>query len=173
MDPFLGEIRIVTFNFAPRGWAFCDGQLLSISQNTALFALLGTTYGGNGTTIFALPNLQNRVPVHRGQGLGLTLRHPGEMGDTQTATLTSAQMPAHGHQAMGCTGGGAVSPENKVWGRLAGRTPPPLYSSAYPNVTMSPTVLGVTGSSLPHNNMQPYLALNFVIALQGIFPLRQ
>ena len=172
-DQFVGEIRIFAGNFAPTGWAMCNGQLMPISQNTALFSLLGTFYGGDGKSTFALPNLQGSVPVHQGQGPGLSDYFLGQTGGENNVTLLTTEMPAHNHQAMGIAGGGQTAPDpTAVWGTLAGRTPPPLYSSAAPDVTMSPTALGVLGSSFPHNNLQPALVLNFIIAQQGIFPSR-
>lgn len=171
-DPFVAEIRMFAGNFAPRGWAFCDGQLLQISQNTALFSLLGTTYGGDGHTTFALPDLQGRTPMHWGQGPGLSPRDIGETGGSPTVTLLTSEIPAHIHQASAAAGTGPTSPENAAWGTQSGRTPPPAYSSAAPDVTMSPQALSPAGSSFPHNNMQPYLAVTFIIALQGVFPPR-
>jgi microcystin-dependent protein len=172
-DQFVGEIRIFAGNFAPTGWAMCNGQLLPISQNTALFSLLGTYYGGDGKSTFALPNLQGSAPVHRGQGPGLSDYFQGQTGGENNVTLLTTEIPAHNHQAMGIAASGQTAPDPAVvWGTLAGRTPPPLYSSLTPNVTMSPTALGVSGSSFPHNNLQPALVLNFIIAQQGIFPPR-
>ena len=173
-SPFVAEIRIFAFNFAPKGWAFCDGQLLPISQNTALFSLLGTTYGGDGKSNFALPNMQDSSPMHPGQGPGLSLHDLGEQGGEAAVTLLDTEMPAHTHQVQANTGAsGLASPANNVWASLPGRTPPPLYQSNAPNAPMSPQALSITGSSLPHNNRQPYLVLNFCIALQGVFPARQ
>jgi microcystin-dependent protein len=172
-DPFVGEIRIFAGNFAPTGWALCDGQLLPISQNTALFSLLGTYYGGDGKSTFALPNLQGSAPLHQGQGPGLSDYVLGQTGGTDNVTLLTSEMPAHNHQAMGIAASGQTTPgPTVVWGTLAGRTPPPLYSSAAPDVTMSPFALGITGSSFPHNNSQPLLVLTFIIAMQGVFPPR-
>jgi microcystin-dependent protein len=171
-DPFVAEIRIVGFNFAPKGWAFCNGQLMPISQNTALFALIGTFYGGDGKSTFGLPDLQGSAPMHQGQGPALTSRVIGESGGEQSVTLIQSELPAHAHQVSANTGSGnQTSPTNNVWSSLAGRTPPPLYSNAS-DTTMSPMATGVTGGGQPHNNMPPYLALNFIIALQGIFPPR-
>lgn len=167
-DPFVAEIRIFPFTFAPKGWAFCDGQIMPISQNTALFSLLGTTYGGDGKSTFALPDLQGSVPMHPGQGQGLSLRDLGEMSGVETVTLLVSEMPAHAHQMRAI---GAIAdqpdPTNKIWGRT---TANPYVNSQ--NGQMSPFALAMTGGSLPHNNMQPYLTLNFCIALQGVFPPR-
>ena len=174
MDPFVGEIRIFAGNFAPKGWAFCNGQLLPISQNTALFSLLGTFYGGDGKSNFALPNLQGNVPIHQGQGPGLSSRVIGETGGAENVTLIQTEMPSHSHGTLGKdASGGLASPQGNVWGPLPGRTPPNTYSSAVPNTPMHPFALGPNGGSLPHNNMSPYLAMTFIIALQGVFPPRQ
>ena len=173
-DPFVGEIRIFSLNFAPKGWAFCNGQILSISQNTALFSLLGTFYGGDGRVTFALPNFQGRAPLHQGQGPGLTERSLGEEGGEATVTLTGSELPAHPHAAR-CSSvpGLQPGPANNVWSPLPARpTPPPVYSDAGPNVAMNPAALAQAGGSQPHNNLSPYLGLNFCIALQGIFPPR-
>jgi microcystin-dependent protein len=172
-NPFLAEIRIFTGNFAPKGWALCDGQLMSISQNTALFSLLGTTYGGDGKSNFALPNLQGSAPMQAGQGPGLTLRDLGEVGGEQTVTLLNTEMPAHSHQAKAGTSGGQPGPGNNAWSSGL-KTAAPLYSASSPqsNVPMSPLALSVAGGSQPHNNLQPYLGLTFIIALQGVFPAR-
>jgi microcystin-dependent protein len=173
MDPFIGEIKMVGFSFAPMGWAFCNGQVLPIVQNTALFSLLGTTYGGDGKTTFALPNLQGRAPLHPGSGPGLTPRSLGQTGGAPNVTLGTGQMPVHNHTAMGVSGYDATSPANNTWGTAgAGRTPPPAYVDGNPNVTMSQAALDPTGSGLAHNNMQPYLAVNFIIAITGLYPVR-
>jgi len=173
-DPFVAEIRMFAGNFAPTGWALCNGQLLPISQNTALFSLLGTTYGGNGQTTFALPNLQGSVPVGFGQGPGLSLRDLGEIGGEPTVTLLSTEMPVHSHTAQASTSGGTDSPANATWGESKlGKTPLNVYAaSGANNVAMSPQALAVAGGGLPHNNMPPYLCLTFIIALQGIYPSR-
>jgi microcystin-dependent protein len=173
-DQFISEIRIFGGNFAPKGWAFCDGQIMAISQNTALFSLLGTTYGGNGTSNFALPNLQGSVPLGAGQGPGLSLRDLGEVGGEQTVALLNSEMPAHSHTAQASTGGGTSSPASAAWGESKlGKTPLAVYAaSGANNVPMSPQGLAPAGGSLPHNNMPPYLCLTFIIALQGIFPAR-
>ena len=160
-DPFVAEIRIFPFNFAPRGWAFCDGQLMPISQNTALFSLLGTTYGGNGMTTFALPNLQGKVPVHMGSGFAL-----GQTGGEASHTLSIAEMPQHPHVFQGTTNN-ADNPA--VTGNLMA-TSANLYTAANNLTTLDPSTVGNAGGSQAHENMQPYLAVSFCIALQGIFP---
>jgi microcystin-dependent protein len=171
--PYLGEITIAAFNFAPVGYALCDGQLLPISQNTALFALLGTFYGGNGTTTFALPDLQGRVPLGMGDGSGLTPRVIGERDGAEGITLLTNQLPAHSHAFnVSSAGGNAVTPVNNLLAPDAIGGSAPFESGAAPNSTMAATAIGSTGGSQPHNNMQPSLCLNFYIALQGIFPSR-
>lgn len=171
MDPFVAEIRMFTFNFAPRGWAFCDGRTLPISQNTALFSLLGTTYGGDGKSTFGLPNLQGSAPVFWGQGPGLTLRDIGETSGSEAVTLLVSEMPAHSHGIGVGTGNPAES--NTPLNNVLSVTNRPVFSAASaPGGTMSPNTLGNTGGSQPHNNMQPYLTVNFCIAMQGIFPPR-
>lgn len=172
-QPFVAEIKIVPYNFAPRGWAFCNGQIMAISQNTALFSLLGTTYGGNGTTNFALPNLQNRAPLHWGQGPGLSSRSLGEMGGSASVTLAVTELPTHTHSMLADpAGGGLAGPAGNTWGQPAARTPAPLYRSGAPNAAMLAGALAPAGGSQPHNNWSPFTALNFVIALQGVFPSR-
>lgn len=166
MAPFVGEIRVVGFNFAPRGWALCNGQLLPISQNTALFSLLGTTYGGDGRSNFALPNLQGRAVMHPGNGPGLTPRYLGENGGTTSETLSQAQMPAHNH-ALNAASGSATTGTPSGANSLAAGTVN-TYGAANNMVPMGEAV----GGGQAHNNMQPYEVLNFVIALQGIFPPR-
>ena len=171
-DPFVAEIRIMGFNFAPKGWAFCNGQILPLSQNTALFSLLGTTYGGDGKSNFALPNLQAAAPMQFGQGPGLTLRDLGESGGEQTVTVLTSEMPAHNHTAMGGGLAETNSVANNLWGggTKGGKD---LYSNATTGlVTMSPFCTSVAGASQPHDNMPPYLVVNFCIALQGVFPPR-
>ena len=160
-DPFIGEIKVISFNFAPNGWAFCNGQLLQISQNQALFSILGTTYGGDGRTTFALPNLQGRMPVHQGQGFSL-----GQRGGEVAHTLTVNEMPAHNHPAMGAASATGFSPNGTVWAPADGA----LEYEAAPNTTMSPAAIANVGGGQPHENEAPYLVLNFVIALVGIFP---
>lgn len=161
-EPFLSEIKIVSFNFPPKGWALCNGQLLPINQNQALFALLGTTYGGNGQTNFALPNLRGRVPVHEGNGHNL-----GEAAGSTSVTVNIQQLPTHLHfvNASG-TEGNDNQPANNVLGLVAGR----CYTDPLALTTLNPGTITSVGGSQPHNNMMPYLVLNFIIALQGIFP---
>jgi microcystin-dependent protein len=175
-DPFVAEIRIFPFNFAPKGWAFCNGQLLPISQNTALFSLLGTTYGGDGKSTFALPDMQGNSPMHPGQGPGLSLHSLGETGGSQTVTLLVSEIPAHAHFVgrASAINGDSVTPVGSVWAQsAAGRGSAALYHEAPANAKVNPIFsLSVTGGSLPHNNMQPYLTLSFCIALQGVFPPR-
>lgn len=175
MDPFVAEIRIFPFNFPPKGWAFCNGQLMPISQNTALFSLLGTTYGGDGKSTFALPDLQGNVPMHPGQGPGLSLHDLGEQGGSETVTLLESEIPAHAHLVgrAKADGGDSVTPAGSVWAQSgAGRGAAALYKEAPATGTVNPNSLAPTGGDLPHNNMQPYLTLNFCIALQGVFPPR-
>lgn len=172
MDPFVAEIRIFPFNFPPKGWAFCDGQLMAISQNTALFSLLGTTYGGDGKSTFALPDLQGCAPLHTGQGPGLSLRSLGEVSGSQSITLLQTEMPVHAHTAMAGTAGGQESPANNTWGTVGTQRPAPNFYASSGGTQMSPLALSLTGGSLPHNNMMPYLTLNFCIALQGVYPPR-
>lgn len=174
-DPFVAEIRIFPFNFAPKGWAFCDGQLLPLSQNTALFSLLGTTYGGDGKSTFALPDLQGSAAMHPGQGQGLSLRDLGETGGSETVTLLVSEIPAHAHSVGRALNdaGNSITPVNSVWSQsAAGRGGAALYLNGSPTGTVNPNSLSVAGGGLPHNNMQPYLTLNFCIALQGVFPAR-
>jgi microcystin-dependent protein len=173
-DQYLGEIRMVGFNFAPMGWALCNGQIMTISQNTALFSLLGTTYGGDGKSNFALPNLQASAPMGSGTGSGLPQRTPGETGGESAVTLLGTQMPSHSH-GVNCIGGAGSSgsPANNVWASAAGgRVPPPVYAAAATNVSMNAVAVQLSGGNLPHNNMPPFLAVYFVIALQGIYPQR-
>ncbi|MFL6161777.1 MAG: phage tail protein [Jatrophihabitantaceae bacterium] len=174
-DPFLAEIRTFAGNFAPTGWALCNGQLMSISQNTALFSLLGTTYGGDGRVTFGLPNLQGSAPIQQGQGPGLTPRYLGEIGGSPTVTLITSEMPQHTHTAWAVDDSGDnTSPTNNTWAQaLKGRVGDPLYSAGVqPNLTMNQQTVLPTGGGQPHNNLQPYLCVTFIIALQGIFPQR-
>jgi microcystin-dependent protein len=171
-DPFVAEIRIFPFNFAPKGWATCDGQILPLSQNTALFSLLGTTYGGDGKSNFALPNLAGSAPMHPGQGPGLSLHDLGEVGGTQSVTLLQSEMPIHNHFVQGNFNAGDVfTPSPQV--ALTNSDPGNAYVTGSPGlVPMAFQAISLTGGSLPHNNMQPYLTLLFCIALQGVFPPR-
>lgn len=170
-DPFVGEIRVVGFNFAPTGWAQCNGQLLPISQNTALFSLLGTFYGGDGKSTFALPDLQGRAPVHQGQGPGLSEYTLGQEDGVETITLLQTEIPAHAHNALARNDPAelqAPAPDRAMARSTAGFA----YTLAAPDVTMSPQTLSLSGGSLPHNNLQPLLVMNYIIALQGVFPPR-
>ncbi len=169
-DPFVAEIRIFPFNFAPRGWAFCNGQILPISQNTALFSLLGTTYGGNGQTTFALPDMQGNAPMHPGQGPGLSLHDLGEMSGTPAVTLLESEIPAHTHVLRGSIA--VADSPNPAGADTAGPSSDNIYAPAANLVNMAFQALPPAGGSLPHNNMMPYLTLNFNIALQGVFPPR-
>jgi len=169
-SPFIGEIDLVPYNFAMQGYAECNGQLLPISQNTALFSLLGTTYGGDGRTTFALPDLRDRTPIHAGQGPGLSMYVPGQMGGESKHTLTVQEMPAHNHFIAVSGGDGTSdSPVNQI---------PAVNGAGFPsygagqNVVMPPAIMNPTGGGQPHNNLQPYLGLKYVIALQGIYPSR-
>ncbi len=173
-DPFIGEIRMVGFTFAPYGWAYCNGQILSIAQNSALYSLLGTIYGGDGKTNFALPNLQGSVPIHFGTGPGLSQRTQGAASGAATVSLTTNTMVNHTHVPMAVQGNDAASPKDNTWSSMAGRTVSPIYQSGAANVTMNSAALDPVGSASPaaHNNMQPYLAIGFVIALTGIYPTR-
>lgn len=170
-DPFVAEVRIVGFNFAPKGWAFCDGQLKPISQNTALFSLLGTTYGGDGKSTFALPDFQGNVGIQAGQGQGLSEYYLGEMSGSEVVTLLQSEMPSHTHNVMGVADPGDtnIMTDNAI-GRSSGASV--FTNAAAPVAMMNPTMISVAGSSQPHNNMQPYLTLNYIIALQGVFPQR-
>ena len=172
-NPFVAEIRIFAGNFAPKGWAQCNGQLMPISQNTALFSLLGTTYGGDGKSTFAIPNLQGSAPLQAGQGPGLSLRNLGEIGGEQNVTLLAAEMPSHAHGVQATTTSNQTTPTNNAWasgqkgfGNVYAASNPPT------NVQMNPFGTSITGGNLPHNNMPPYLCLTFIIALQGVFPPR-
>ena len=173
-NPFLAEIRMFAGNFAPKGWAFCDGQTLPISQNTALFSLLGTTFGGDGKSTFALPNLQGSAPLGAGQGPGLSLRDLGQTGGEQTVTLFVTEMGSHNHiaKAHGASNGDQPSPLGNLWSNARyGRQGVPMYSATGPN-PMSSEAVSIAGGSQPHNNLMPYLTVNFIIALQGVFPPR-
>jgi microcystin-dependent protein len=168
-EPFIAEIRIFAGNFAPRGWAFCNGQLLPVSQNTALFSLIGTTYGGDGRSTTALPNLQGRAPMHPGRGPGLTSRRLGERGGVETVTLSEAQMPAHSHTFRATTDdGNRQDPSDKSFARGTPMYLPPPQTTA----PMAAGMLPDAGGSQAHNNLQPFLSMNFIIALVGLYPSR-
>lgn len=172
-DPFVAEIRIFPFNFAPRGWAWCDGQLLPLSQNTALFSLLGTTYGGNGKSNFALPDLQGRAPMHPGQGPGLSLHDLGETGGSETVSLLESEIPSHSHGLRSASaqdpGNLQVGAPNRTFAASGNGT---AYNTAASLVNLAPEALAPAGGDQPHNNLQPYLTFYFCIALQGVFPPR-
>ncbi len=172
-SPFVGEIRMFGGNFAPKGHALCNGQLLQIRQNTALFSILGVTYGGDGRTTFGLPNLQGSAAIGAGQGPGLSQRVLGEVGGVTNVTLSTAEMAAHSHTANASGGlGDSPSPANAIWSASgSGRTPDTIYATSG-NASMSPNALSPAGGSGSHNNMPPYLAVSFIIALVGIFPPR-
>ncbi|HXQ13470.1 MAG TPA: tail fiber protein [Caulobacteraceae bacterium] len=171
-SPFVAEIRPFAFNFAPRGWAACNGQLLAISQFTAVFSLLGTNFGGNGTSNFGLPNLQGATPMHWGNGAGLTPRVIGETGGTSTVTLIQSEMPQHNHTFQVAEGGTVSNaPDPTVW--LGQASPGKIYAlTGTPSVTLAGNAVSNGGGSTPHENSQPYLTINMCIALQGIFPSR-
>ncbi|MCZ8513242.1 tail fiber protein [Paenibacillus filicis] len=174
-NPFLAEIRIFAGNFPPKGWALCDGRLLPISQNTALFSLLGTTYGGDGKSNFALPNLMDRAPLGQGQGPGLSLYDLGSSGGEAAVTLTSTEMPAHSHTLNGSSApGNQDSPAGALWADTPGLAAGQAYdASASPDwVPMDASAMAVAGGNQPHNNKQPYLGLTFIIAMQGVYPPR-
>lgn len=170
-DPFVAEIRIFPFTFPPKGWAFCNGQLLPLSQNTALFSLLGTVYGGDGKSTFALPNLQGSAAMHPGPGGGLSRRDLGQQGGAETSTLLVSEMPFHTHTMQGqATFGNSTDPTGKLLGRPFGGGS--MYKASGSVTQLDFQAVAPAGGSLPHNNMQPYLTLNFCIALQGVFPPR-
>jgi microcystin-dependent protein len=172
-DPFVAEIRIFPFNFAPRGWAWCNGQILPLSQNTALFSLLGTTYGGDGKSTFALPDLEGRVPMHPGQGPGLSLHDLGEMGGSDTVSLLESEIPAHSHAILTANFPGDVqTPQPAVSLARTGGGNSYQTTTNQNVVSMSPSALSPAGGDQPHNNLQPYLTFYFNIALQGVFPPR-
>lgn len=170
-EPFIGQIAFVPYNFAPRGWAECNGQLLSIAQNTALFSLLGTTYGGNGTTNFALPDMRGRMLIHNGQGAGLSPRQLGQTGGSENVTLTQNQMPVHNHTVNAVsTDGDDASPTGNLPANT--KTLDKEYSTANANTTMKGTMVNSAGGGQPHENMSPFLTMKCIIALQGVFPTR-
>jgi microcystin-dependent protein len=170
MDPFVAEIRIFPFNFAPKGWAFCDGQLLPLSQNTALFSLCGTIYGGDGKSNFALPDMQGNAPMHPGQGPGLSIHDLGETGGSETVTVLTSEMPSHSHTATASAADGTSRlPAGQL---LATGIGIGQYAAPGALTQLAPNALTPSGGNQPHNNMMPYLTLNFCIALQGVFPPR-
>ena len=173
-SPFIGEIRMFGFNFAPTNWAMCNGQLLAISQYSALFSLLGTTYGGNGQTTFGLPDLRGRVPIHQGTGQGLSTYVIGQIAGTENVTLLSTQMPQHNHgiSAVSNTGGNQPTPSNNFLAAESTGTSLDYSSGPLSDSTMNPAMVQPAGNSLPHTNIQPYLAITFCIALNGVFPSR-
>ena len=170
-DPFIAEIRIFAGNFAPRGWAFCDGQLLPIAQNTALFSLIGTTFGGDGRSTTALPDMKDRAPMHPGRGPGLTPRRLGEKVGASTAALTEAQLPSHSHNYGTTTapGSSTLPMNNALNSRSVGRN---IYAAGAPDTVMNAGAVSNSGGGQAHNNLQPYLGINFIIALVGLFPSR-
>jgi microcystin-dependent protein len=172
-EPFIGQVQIFPYNFAPRGWAFCNGQILSIAQNTALFSLLGTNYGGNGQTTFGLPDLRGRAPISSGQGPGLASYSLGQLSGTESATLNVTNMPSHNHTTSSfCNSseGGASSPAGAYLGKTGGDA---LYAPTHDNSSMGPMPpTGLTGGNQPFSILPPYLVLNYCIALEGIFPSR-
>ena len=171
MDPFIGEISCGGYNFCPLGYAECNGQLITIASNTALFSLLGTYYGGDGRTNFALPNIQGRTMLHQGQGSGMTLRNMGETGGAETVALTAAQLPQHSHSVAAHTGSDrSSSPTGKMAGVTANSAP--VYTASAANTSMAAGTVANSGGSLPHNNLQPYLAIKCCIAVTGIYPAR-
>ena len=173
MDPFVAEIRIFPFNFAPKGWAFCDGQILPLSQNTALFSLLGTTYGGDGKSNFALPNMQGNAPMHPSQGPGLSPHDLGETGGSDTVTLLQSEIPSHAHMVTSAINPALLAVPSPNVSLARSRTVNAYQSNATQNlVSMSPQALAPAGGDQPHNNLMPYLTLNFCIALQGVYPPR-
>jgi microcystin-dependent protein len=177
-NPFLAEIRIFPFNFAPKGWAFCDGQILPLSQNTALFSLLGTTYGGDGKSNFALPNLQGSAPMHPGQGPGLSLHDLGEQFGSDAVSVLESEIPSHRHFLSADTGNATTGdPSAGAYSAGNWNAPPNsgnvnYYTTLAPDTQLGPTAIAPAGGNQPHNNLMPYLTLNFCIALQGVFPPR-
>ena len=165
--PYIGEIRIFAGNFAINGWAFCNGSLQSIAENAALFQLIGTTYGGDGQQTFGLPDLQGRFPIHQGQGAGLPNYVIGQKAGAETVTLNTNQIPSHSHVPASSGTGGSDNPSGNFWGTSTGHL---LYSTNTPNLTMNNAAIGITGGSQPHDNMQPFLCINYIISLFGVFP---
>ncbi|HEY3343859.1 MAG TPA: tail fiber protein [Anaerolineaceae bacterium] len=173
MEPFVAEIRIFPFNFPPKGWAFCDGQLLMISQNAALFSLLGTTYGGDGKSNFSLPDMQGNVPMHPNQGAGLSLHVLGEVGGSETVTLLESEIPSHSHNLQAADDMGDYPIPNSSAALARATMDKPFQDNPNNNlVAMAANAITPAGGGQPHNNMQPYLTLSFCIALQGVYPPR-
>jgi microcystin-dependent protein len=170
-DPFVGEIKMFAGNFAPRGWALCDGQLLAVSQNDALFSLLGTTYGGDGRTTFALPDMRGRIPIHAGTGPGLSQHRLGEKGGSETHTLSINEVPSHTHAVQALNKpGDSGNPEDRHWAASSGT--PLAYSNADPDTDLAAEAIDGAGGNQSHYNMMPNLCINFIIALFGIYPSR-
>jgi microcystin-dependent protein len=175
MDPLIGTIILFAGNFAPRGWMFCNGQILSISTNTALFAILGNTYGGNGQTTFALPDLRGRVPMSAGQGTGLSMYVLGEQSGVETVSLLVSEMPMHTHMLAAANVSGTTDdPTNNLLAKPVDSDLNSVnaYASVASSTIMNPVAINAAGGSQPHSNLQPYLALNYIIAVEGIFPTR-
>lgn len=169
-EPYIGEIHMFGGNFAPRGYAFCDGSLLQIAQYDALFSLIGTTYGGDGQTTFALPDLRGRLPVSAGQGPGLSQRTPGQSGGAEAVTLATATMPAHTHLPQATTGtGSSPSPAGTIWAATSAGA---AYTVSTPTVPMRGDLISMAGSSQSHDNLMPFQCINFIIALEGVYPTR-
>jgi microcystin-dependent protein len=166
-QPFVGEIRMFGGSFAPAGWAFCNGQVLAIADNPDLFTVIGTTYGGDGQTTFALPNLQSRIPIHKGQGSGLSNYQMGEQGGVEQVTLTTNQIPSHTHLPLASNTGGSDNPNNSYWGDSALGKP---YGAAPPGLLMNPATMTPAGGSQPHENMLPFLCVTYIISLFGVVP---
>ncbi len=171
-NPFVAEIRIFPFNFSPTGWAFCDGQLLPISQNTALFSLLGTNFGGDGRSTFGLPNMQGSAPMHYNQGPGLSLHDIGEVGGSDTITLLQSEMPNHSHTVNAAGAGSLAGPGANAWASGEKGHAPAYAATGGATVAMGGQAISSAGGNQPHNNLQPYLVLNFCIAMQGVYPAR-
>jgi microcystin-dependent protein len=167
-QPFIGEIRMFAGNFAPVGWEFCNGQLVPIAENDAMFTLIGTAYGGDGESTFGLPNLQSRIPVHQGQGPGLSPRTLAEMGGVESVTLTTQQMPVHNHALVASLNvGGSANPQGQL---LAAGPNVQFFRAIAPNANMAPNIISAAGGSQPHDNLMPYLCVNYIISMFGIFP---
>jgi len=170
-EPFVGEIRMFAGNFAPRGWALCDGQLLTVAQNDALFSLFGTIYGGDGRTTFALPDLRGRIPIHAGSGPGLTIRNLGAKGGAEEVTMATSQLPSHDHGSL--HGSSSIGTTSSPAGNLLARsTTFDVYVNEEPVVGLAPAAIANSGGGQSHSNLQPYLCVNFIVALVGIYPSR-